>query len=167
MYSFRCSRAANSVVSDGICPKFKTHPYFNERPENQMKNEGSRVVTTLKSYILDAQWQLTLKLVIWCGRKSNSFKLLWVSLLPARMRKIHSKMKVLEWSQQISNCKSLQNVYDAQGKLTPQYEVGSTLNSNSSKLLWLSLLPARMRKIQSKMKALEWSQQCYIIHQFF
>ena len=28
--------------------------------ENQMKNEGARVVTTLYSYILDAQWQLTL-----------------------------------------------------------------------------------------------------------
>ena len=43
-------------------------------------------------------------------------------------------MKVLEWSQQISNCKSMQIFYDAQGKLTPQSEVGSTLNSNSSKL---------------------------------
>ena len=82
------------------------------------------------------------------------------------MRKIHSKMKVLEWSQQISNCKSMQIFYDAQGKLTPQSVVGSTLNSNSSKLLWLSLLPARVKKIQSNMKALEWSQQCYIIHQF-
>ena len=29
--------------------------------------------------------------------------------------------------------------YDAQGKFPPQSEVGSTLNSNSSKLLWLSL----------------------------
>ena len=75
-------------------------------------------------------------------------------------------MKVLEWSQQISHCKFIQIFYDAQGKLTPQSEVGSTLNSNSSKLLWLSLLPARMKKIQSKMKALEWSQLCYIIHQF-
>ena len=28
--------------------------------ENQMKNEGSRVVTTLNSYVLDAQGQLTL-----------------------------------------------------------------------------------------------------------
>ena len=28
--------------------------------ENQMKNEGSRAVTTLYSYILDAQGQLTL-----------------------------------------------------------------------------------------------------------
>ena len=59
------------------------------------------------------------------------------------MRKIHSKMKVLEWSQQISHCKTMQIFYDSQGKLTPQSEVGSTLNSNSSKLLWLSLLPAR------------------------
>ena len=82
------------------------------------------------------------------------------------MKKIHSKMKVLEWSRQISHCKSLQIFYDSQGKLTPQSEVGSTLNSNSSKLLWLSLLPARTKKIQSKMKVLEWSQQCYIIHQF-
>ena len=76
-------------------------------------------------------------------------------------------MKVLEWSQQISKCKSLQIFYYAQGKLTPESEVGSTLNSNSSKLLWLALFPARMKKIQSKMKVLEWSQQCYIIHQFF
>ena len=28
--------------------------------ENQMKNEGASVVTTLNSYILDAQGQLTL-----------------------------------------------------------------------------------------------------------
>ena len=65
-------------------------------------------------------------------------------------------MKVLEWSQQISYYKSIQIFYDAQGKLTPQSEVG-----------WLSLLPARMKKIQSKKKALEWSQQCYIIQQFY
>ena len=45
-----------------------------------------------------------------------------------QMRKIHSKMKVLEWSQQISHCKAMQIFYDAQGKLTPQSKVGSTLN---------------------------------------
>ena len=28
--------------------------------ENQMKNEGARVVKTLYSYVLGAQWQLTL-----------------------------------------------------------------------------------------------------------
>ena len=41
----------------------------------------------------------------------------------------------------------MQIFYDAQGKITRQFEVGSTLNSNSSKLLWLSLIPARMKKI--------------------
>ena len=45
-----------------------------------------------------------------------------------QMRKIHSKMKVLEWSQQISHCKFMQIFYDAQGKLTPQSKAGSTLN---------------------------------------
>ena len=45
-----------------------------------------------------------------------------------QMRKIHSKMKVLEWSQQISHCKSMQIFYDAQEKLTPHSKVGSTLN---------------------------------------
>ena len=46
--------------------------------------------------------------------------------VPARMRKIHSKMKVLEWSQKISHCKPMQIFYDAQGQLTPQSTVGST-----------------------------------------
>ena len=59
-------------------------------------------------------------------------------------------MKMLEWSQQIDHCRSMQIFYDAQGKLIRSSEVRSTLNSNSSKLLWLSLLPARIKKIQSK-----------------
>ena len=62
-----------------------------------------------------------------CGGKSNSFKLLWKSLLPTN-EEDPFKMKVLEWSQQISNCNSMQIFYDAQGKLTPQSKVGSTLN---------------------------------------
>ena len=47
------------------------------------------------------------------------------SLLPTN-EEIHSKMKVLEWSQQISHCKPMQIFYDAQGKSTPQSKVGST-----------------------------------------
>ena len=43
-----------------------------------------------------------------------------------QMRKIHSKMKVLKRSQQISHCKSKQIFYDAQGKLTSQSKVGSS-----------------------------------------
>ena len=58
-----------------------------------------------------------------------------MSLLPVRMRKILSKMNVLDWSQQISHYKSMQIFYDAKGQLTSQAEVGSTLDLNSSKLL--------------------------------
>ena len=55
-----------------------------------------------------------------------AFKLLWVPLLPARMRKINSKIKVLEWPQKISCCKSMLIFYEAQGQLTSQSKVGST-----------------------------------------
>ena len=37
---------------------------------------------------------------------------------------------------------------NTQGQLTLQSEVGSGSNSNPSEILWLSLLPARMKKIQ-------------------
>ena len=63
---FRCSRAANSVVSDDIWPKFKLiHTFMYvlvtyKDKEIQMKNEGARVFTTLYSYIFDTQGQLTL-----------------------------------------------------------------------------------------------------------
>ena len=69
--------ATYSVVSDGIWPKLKLIRYVQvtyKDEENQMKTEGARMVTTLNSYILDAQGQRTLKLVVGCGWKSNSFK---------------------------------------------------------------------------------------------
>ena len=59
-------RAANSVVSDGICPKFNlVHTFMYvlvtyKDEENQMKNEDAREGTTLYSYTLDTQVQLTL-----------------------------------------------------------------------------------------------------------
>ena len=59
-----------------------------------MKNRGARVVTTLYSYILDAQVQLTLELVTRCGGYSISFKFLWMSMIPAKLIKVWSKMKV-------------------------------------------------------------------------
>ena len=62
----------------------------------------------------------------WVWLKIKLIQTLWVSLLHARMRKIHSKKKVLEGSQQISHCKSLRIFYDAQGKLTPQSAFDST-----------------------------------------
>ena len=92
------------------------------------------------------------------GRNLNSSKLLCMSSLPARMRMIESKMKELECSQDFSHYKSMGIFPDAQGQLTPQSLVESGPNSNLSEILWLSSLPASMKKIQSKMKALACSQ---------
>ena len=65
-----------------------------------------------------------------------------------------------------SHYKSMGIFPDAQKQLTPQSEVEPGRNSNSSEILWLSLLPARMKKIQSKMKLLEWPQHFPIITQW-
>ena len=105
----------------------------------------------------DAQGQITLVLVSVSGRNLNSSKLSCMSSLPARMRMIDSKMKELEWSQDFSHYKSMGIFQDAQGQLTPQSLVRSGRISNSSKMLWMFSLSS-MKKIGSKMKALEWTQ---------
>ena len=74
----------------------------------------------------DEENQMKMKVLEW-SQHSNSFKLLWKAWLPTN-EEDPFKMKGLEWSQQISHCKSVQIFYDAQGKLTPQSKVGSTLN---------------------------------------
>ena len=47
---------------------------------------------------------------------------------------------------------------NAQGQLTPLSVVEHACHSNSSKLVWLFLLSARMKMIKLKTKALDWSQ---------
>ena len=126
--------------------------------EDPIKNEGARVVTTLNINFSDTQGQITLVLVSASGRNLNSSKLSCMSSLPARMRMIDSKMKELECSQDFSHYKSMGIFPDAQGQLTPQSLVRSGRISNLSKMLRMFSLPAGMKKIRSKMKALEWSQ---------
>ena len=58
-----------------------------------------------------------------------------MSLLPARMRMIESKMKELECSQDFSHYKSMGIIPDAQGQLTPQSLVESGPNWNMSEIL--------------------------------
>ena len=67
-------------------------------------------------------------------------------------------MKVLEWSQHFSHYRSMGIFPDAQGQLTHKSLVGSCRISNPFEILWLSLLPARIKKNKSKMQELEWSQ---------
>ena len=54
---------------------------------------------------------------------------------------------------------------DAQGQLTPESTVRSGQISNSFEILWLSCLPAKMKKIRSKIEALECSQHYTSIFQ--
>ena len=93
--------------------------------EDPIKNEGARVVTTLFINFSDAQGQLTPKSVIESCRNSNSSELLWLVLLSARMKMIHPKMKVLEWSHHFSHYKSMGIFRDTQGQLTHKSLVGS------------------------------------------
>ena len=131
--------------------------------ENLIKNEGARVLTTLYINFSDVQGQITLELVVVSGRNLNSSKLLCMFSLPERMRLIDSKMKELECSQDFSHYKSMGIFPDAQGQLTPQSFVRSGRISNSSEMLWMFSLPASMKKIRSKMKALECSKHFPII----
>ena len=93
------------------------------------------------------------------GRTWPKFELtqaLCMSSLPARMKKIQLRMKSLEWEQHFSHLKSKKIFQDAQGQVTPQSVFRSGRISNLLKIKWLPLLPARMKKILKKMKALEW-----------
>ena len=74
------------------------------------------------------------------------------------MKKIHWKMKALEWSQLFSHYKSMRIFPNTQGQLTHKSLVEYCPILNPSKIFWLSSLPARIKKNQLKMKELEWSQ---------
>ena len=116
------------------------------------------MVTTLFINFSDAQGELTLKSVMESCPNSNSSEHLLLVLLSARMKKIHRKMKVLEWSQPFSHYKSMGIFPDTQGQLTHRSLVQSCRISNPFEILWLSSLSARIKKNQSKMKELERSQ---------
>ena len=107
------------------------------------------MVTTLFINFSDAQGQLTLKSVMESCRNSTSSELLWLVLLSTRIKKIHQKMKVPEWSQHFSHYKSMGIFSDAQGQLTQKSLMGSCRISNPFEILWLVLLPARIKKNKS------------------
>ena len=88
------------------------------------------VATTLEIDFSNIQGQLTPQSRVESGSNTNSSKMLWLSLFLPRMKKIRSKLKALDWPK-------IQNVdfSNTKGQLTPQSEVGSGRNSNSSEVL--------------------------------
>ena len=106
---FSLSRAANSTIRSQMEPNFELVQDIMvvlltcKNEEDPNKKGSTRVPTRLYFNFSDAQGQLTLQSVVEYGRNSNSSKLLWLSSLPARMKKTQSKMKTLECKQHFSN----------------------------------------------------------------
>ena len=69
----------------------------------------------------------------------------------------------IEWSQHFSHYKFMGIFPNSQGQVTHKILVGSCWISNPSEILWVYLLPSRMKNIQSKMNELEWSQHYSLI----
>ena len=94
---FRRSRAANSIVSGGIWPKFNLIQAFMhvlitcKYEKDPIKNSRENVMTSSMAIFSDAQGQLTPLSVVGSGRISNSCKLLCMSSLPASIKRIRSK----------------------------------------------------------------------------
>ena len=100
---FRRSRAANSIVSGGIWPKFKLiqafmHVLITCKYEKDLKMWW-RSFPHYKSMGIfsDAQGQLTLLSVVGSSRISNSCKLLCMSSLSASIKRIQSKTVEKTW----------------------------------------------------------------------
>ena len=93
--------------------------------------------------------QLTPQSMVGSSRNLNSCEPLWLFLLP----KMKNGGATVECSQHYTF-----NFSDAQGQITPESVVVSGRHLNSSRLLCKSSLPARIKKIQLKMKELECSQ---------
>ena len=101
-------------------PDFMVVTVICKNEEDLIKIEGARVFTTLYIDFSDAQGQLTLLSRVGSCQNSNSSKLLCMSSLSAKMKKIQSKMKELEFSQHFYHYKSMEIFSEDQGQLTPQ-----------------------------------------------
>ena len=120
------------------------------------KKEDARVLTILYINFPGIQGPITPQSAGESGRSSTSSKFLWLFLLPAKIEKIQSEKKALECLQPFPHCKFIGFFFsNAQGQLTSQSVVGSGRILISFEIIWLSYLPARMKKTRSKMKALE------------
>ena len=94
----------------------------------------------------------------WIWLKLKPMRDIIVVLVTCKNEEDPLKIMALEWPQYVSHYKSMGIFPDAQGQLTPLSEVEPSPNTNSCEMLWLPLLFPRMKKIQSKMKLLEWPQ---------
>ena len=140
---FRRSRAANSAVLGQIWLKFElVRDIIDDMvtckyEEDPIKNEGARVLT--RYVFSDAQGQLTKV----SGGILPKFELLQafiVVLVTCKNEEDPIKNEGARVLTRFPHYKSMGIFLDAQGQLTPQSLVESGRNSNSSRILWFSLL---------------------------
>ena len=105
------------------------------------------MLTTLCINFSDAQGQITPESVVVSRRKFELIQAFIHVLVTCKNADIQSKMKELEWSQHFSHFKSMGNFSVAQGQLILQSLVRSSQISNSFEMVWMSLVPASMKKI--------------------
>ena len=120
---------------------------------------GLRDIQVRMCKMFVTQGQVTPKRVVWSGPKSNSSELLCLSWLPATLMMIRSKINELAWRQHFPIISLWGFFSDAQGQLTLQSVVRSGRISNSSKLLCMSSLSARMKRIRSKTAEKTWRRR--------
>ena len=82
-------------------------------------------------------------------------EILCLAWLPASLTKIRSKMNELAWRHHFPII-SQWDFLNAQGHLIPKGMLRPDRNSDSSEILCLSLLPANLMKIETKLKVLAW-----------
>ena len=116
--------------------------------EDSIKNEGTRVFTTLYINFSDAQGQITPELVVVSGQNLNSSKLSCMSLSPARVKLSQSKMNIFPI---ISLWRFLQPLKGSPWSDLAEFLTRSRCNGCPRYL-------QKIKKIRSKMKALECSQ---------
>ena len=86
---------------------------------------------------------------------SDATQKIWSRLVNLPQR--YSSLKGLAWTvdgKHFLHYQSMENIFVAQGRVTPKRMVWSGPKSNSSEMLWLSSFPASLTKIRSKMNSL-------------
>ena len=162
----RRSRAAKSAVLGPIWPNFELVRYVMnvlvtcQYEEDSTKNRGARSFTLYINFS-DAQGQITGV----GGRIWLKFELIQAfTHVLVTCKNQDDRIKNEGASvHKISPIISMGIFPDAQGQLTPQSLVRSGRISNSSEMLWMFSLSASMKKIRSKIKALECPQHFPII----
>ena len=102
--SFKMLKGSKLHNGDWILTKFNLIQAFIvgificKFDEDPFKIESTSIMS-LYGFFSDAQGQVTHKSLIRFCQISNPSRIVLVSLLSARMKKIQSKMKALEWSQ--------------------------------------------------------------------